>query len=171
MPHASDRIDWAALRHAHGVATDVPRHLEGLVSPDAGDREAALEALYASLWCQGTLWPATAAVVPFLLELIHSDDTPDREHLLLYLADVGRAASMGDDPWYADTANALALGVPILAERLDADDEVERISAAVALAWADDGPVLGRRLEQGDERSPTSDCSSVSWTPTTPASP
>jgi len=141
-----DRIDWGALRTAHGPATDVPRHLAGLASADAGDREAALEALYASLWHQGTLYPATPAAVPFVLALVDDERTPDRPSLLLYLADLGRAAAMGDDPWYADTQQALAAGVPILERRLAAEDEVERISATVALAWADDGTVLAKRL-------------------------
>lgn len=146
-----DRIDWGALRHAHGPATDVPRHVAGLASADAGDREAALEALYGSLWHQGTLYPATAAVTPFLLALVDDDRTPDRPSLLLFLADLGRGAAIGDDACYLDTQQALAAGVPVLERRLRSDDEVERISAAVALAWADDGTVLGRRLAEGDD--------------------
>ncbi|WP_199514582.1 HEAT repeat domain-containing protein [Nucisporomicrobium flavum] len=54
-----DEVDWAALTHAYGPADDVP----GLL------REAALSDLYERLFPQGTVYPATAAAVPFLVEL------------------------------------------------------------------------------------------------------
>jgi hypothetical protein len=146
-----DRVDWSALEHAYGPATDVPRHLRALGSVDSGVREAALDALYGNLWHQGTLYPATAAAVPFVLDLVDDDATPERPLLLLFLADVGRSASFGDDPWYGDTLAALKAGVRLLERRLSSPDEVERISATVALAWADDGDVLSARLASGDE--------------------
>ncbi|MCB9686663.1 MAG: hypothetical protein H6738_23640 [Alphaproteobacteria bacterium] len=146
-----DDVDWNALTHAYGPAGDVPRHLQGLASPDMGEREAALEALYGSLWHQGTLYAATAAAIPFLLALVDDDATRDRPLLLLYLADVGRSATFGDEEWYADTQAALAAGVDVLRRRLTSADEVERIAALVALAWADDGTVLKARLSEGDE--------------------
>lgn len=146
-----DQVDWSALTQAYGTAGDVPRHLTGLTATDAGEREAALEALYGTLWHQGTLYPATAAAVPFLLRLVDADSTRDRPLLLLFLADLGRAATFGDEEWYADTQAGLAAGVDVLRRRLASSDEVERIAALVALAWADDGTVLRERLSTGDE--------------------
>jgi hypothetical protein len=144
-------VNWDALVHAHGAASDVPRHLEGLRSKDAGVREAALEALYGSLWSHGRLWPASAAAVPALLRLVDDPQTPDRSLVALFLADLGRAASFGDDPEYLDAAQALTDGVAVLARLLGSGDEVERIAAIVALAWADDGAILKDRLAKGDE--------------------
>jgi hypothetical protein len=144
-------VNWEALTHAHGAAGDVPRHLEGLRSDDAGVREASLEALYDSLWHHGHLWPATAAAVPVLLELVADPAVPDRSLVALFLADLGRAASFGDDPEYLDTQQALTDGVPVFSALLGSGDEVERIAAIVALAWADDGTVLHDRLSRNDE--------------------
>jgi hypothetical protein len=146
-----DRVAWSELQHAWGPAGDVPRQLRALASDDAGTREAALDALSTSLWHQGRLFPATAAAIPFLLELVDGPGTPDRPMLMLFLADAGRSAAFGDDPWYGGSLAALAAGVPILERRLASDDEVERIAAMVALAWADDGRVLRGRLQTGDE--------------------
>jgi hypothetical protein len=151
MPTDDRTVDWEALTHAHGPAGDVPRHLEGLRSKDAGVREAALEALYGDLWSHGQLWPATPAAVPALLALVADPTVPDRSLVALFLADLGRAASFGDEPEYLDTLAALGEGVGVLSALLGSGDEVERIAAIVALAWADDGAVLRERLEQGDE--------------------
>src|SRR5689334_12790792 len=107
-----EEVDWSALAHAFGPATDVPRQLQGLASPDAGEREASLEALYGNLWHQGTLYPATAAAIPFLVELVAGEATKDKALLLLYLADVGRSATFGDEAWYVETQQALLAGVP-----------------------------------------------------------
>jgi hypothetical protein len=154
---SSDATNWDALTHAHGSAADVPRHLEGLTSRDSGVREAALEALYDALWNHGRLWPATPAAVPELLALVERGEVPDRSLVVLFLADLGRAASFGDDPEYLDTLEALSAGVPTLERLLGSGDEVERISAIVALAWADaaedgsGGTVLRQRLARGDE--------------------
>ncbi|UQU63015.1 HEAT repeat domain-containing protein [Couchioplanes caeruleus] len=54
-----DEVDWAALTHAYGAADDVP----GLL------REAALSELSERLLPPGTVHTATAAAVPYLVEL------------------------------------------------------------------------------------------------------
>lgn len=152
-----DGVDWSTLEHAYGMATDVPRHLRALTSTDSGVREAALDALYGNLWHQGTLFPATAAVIPFLFQLLDDDATPDRPLLMLFLADTGRSASFGDDPWYVESLAALKAGVKVLERRLSSPDEVERISATVALAWADDGKVLTKRVKGSSPTGVTGD--------------
>ncbi|MEQ1565921.1 MAG: hypothetical protein ABMA64_09815 [Myxococcota bacterium] len=146
-----DQVDWKSLSHAFGPATDVPRHLAALASPDAGVREAGLDALYGTIWNEGSLYPATPAAVPVLLALVADDATAERPLLLLLLADIGRAAWFGDDPWYVDAQIALAAGVSTLERRLESTDPVERIAATVALAWADDGAALVRRFGVGDD--------------------
>lgn len=140
-----EAIDWSSLEHAYGAAADLPRHLRSLRSTDAGTREAALDALYDSLWRRGTLYPATPFAIPYLLDLV-GEGVGDRALLMLFLADLGRSAPLGDDPWYAETLAALHSGVPILASCLSSEDEVDRITASVALAWADEGAVLSSLL-------------------------
>ena len=81
-----DRVDWSALTHAYGPATEVPRHLRALRSGDVGTREAALDALYDTIWHQGTLYPVTPVAVGFLLELVDDEATPERPLLLLLLS-------------------------------------------------------------------------------------
>jgi hypothetical protein len=144
-------MEFSALEHAFGKATDVPAKLRGLSSADAGVREASLDALYSCLWHQGRLYPATPHAIPHVLALLAEDTTPERALLMLFLADLGRSSTFGDDPWYAETASALSAGVEILDRRLSSSDEVERIAATVALAWADDGMVLARRICAGDQ--------------------
>jgi len=64
-----DGVDWAAVSHAYGSATDTPDLLRQAAS---GDRElvaSALSDLYGSVFHQGSVYPATVAVVPFLVEL------------------------------------------------------------------------------------------------------
>lgn len=73
-----DAIDWASLTHAYGEATDIPDLLRALLSADAEVREGALYALFGNIWHQGTVYPATAAAVPFLYELLTAPETPDK---------------------------------------------------------------------------------------------
>jgi hypothetical protein len=44
-----DDVDWAAMHHAHGPATDVPDLLRGLLADDAQAREIALDGLYGAV--------------------------------------------------------------------------------------------------------------------------
>ena len=71
-----DAIDWKSLTHAYGEATDVPDLLRSLLSPNAGQREETIDTLFGSIWHQGTVYPATAAAVPFLYELLAGADVP-----------------------------------------------------------------------------------------------
>ncbi len=72
-----DTIDWAALTHAHGPATDVPRLLRAFLSADADVRGQSCAELHETIWHQGTVYPASAAAVPFLCELLSCPDNPD----------------------------------------------------------------------------------------------
>lgn len=73
-----DTIDWALLEHAHGEATDVPAMLRSLASPNADERMQTLAMLFEIIWHQGTVFPATAAAVPFLFELLTHPDVDDK---------------------------------------------------------------------------------------------
>ena len=83
-----DTVDWGLLTHAYGEATDVPRLLRLLLSPDAKERERAIYNLFGNIWHQGTVYPATAAAVPFLYELLTAPDVPDKSDIALLLASI-----------------------------------------------------------------------------------
>jgi hypothetical protein len=67
MLEGLDEIDWAALSHAYGPATDVPEWLRSLRSPDPEVREWVREDW--NIVHQGTGYAATAPAVPFLADL------------------------------------------------------------------------------------------------------
>lgn len=83
-----DSIDWASVNHAHGAATDVPDLLRGLASVDAGKREAAIYELFGNVWHQGTIYSATAAVVPFLYALLATPAVQDKSQIACLLASI-----------------------------------------------------------------------------------
>jgi hypothetical protein len=61
-----DAVDWSALEHAYGAATDLPELLRQAATESAEEAEEALRELYGCIMHQGTVYPATAAAVPFL---------------------------------------------------------------------------------------------------------
>jgi len=108
MLEGLDTIDWESLKHAYGEATDVPSLLRALLSPDAKVREETIYGLFGNIWHQGTVYPATAAAVPFLYELIAAPDVQDKAniaHLLASIADgvgyleVHAVGDFGESTW------------------------------------------------------------------------
>jgi len=79
-----DAVPWANLSHAYGSASDVPDLLRKLLDPDPKVRSETLWTLHGHVFHQGTRYPATAHVIPFLIELCSSPDVPDRSDLLRY---------------------------------------------------------------------------------------
>jgi hypothetical protein len=90
-----DEVDWAALRHAHGSAEDVPGFLRGLASPDPAERADALDRMYGTVHDQGTVYDSTLACVPFLLALAGSETVPERDGIVELLVSMGTA---GQEP-------------------------------------------------------------------------
>jgi hypothetical protein len=70
MLEGLDTIDWSSLTHAHGPANDVPALLRSLLSEDPDERLQACADLHETIWHQGTIYPASAAAIPFLFELL-----------------------------------------------------------------------------------------------------
>ncbi len=68
MTTAADTVDWAALKHAYGPATDTPNLIRDLHSNDHERVTAALNELVGSIHHQGTVYPATVAAVPYLVD-------------------------------------------------------------------------------------------------------
>lgn len=83
-----DSIDWDSLRHAYGRASDVPALIRSLLAEAATDRDDALQGLYDRVCHQGTVYDATAHVVPFLIELLESGHLPDKDGVATLLASI-----------------------------------------------------------------------------------
>lgn len=77
MLEGLDSIDWSSLTHAHGPADDVPKLLRSLLSKEADVRLQACADLHETIWHQGTVYSASAAVVPFLLDLLNVPELDD----------------------------------------------------------------------------------------------
>jgi tetratricopeptide (TPR) repeat protein len=86
-----DEIDWHSLQHAYGAADDVPRLLHLLLSDDEEVRDSAWQALYGNIWHQGDVYQATSYAVPFLIRLLDSEDTPEKDGILAFLRAVATA--------------------------------------------------------------------------------
>lgn len=72
-------MDWSALFHAHGPAVDVPRMLHELCSSAPLVRDGACSDLFETVWHQGTIYPASSEILPFLLQVVdhRNQFTPD----------------------------------------------------------------------------------------------
>ncbi|MFD8937218.1 hypothetical protein ACFV0R_18540 [Streptomyces sp. NPDC059578] len=137
-----DRVAWAELECMGGPATEVPVRLRALTSADAGHRRRAWEWLGTHLYHQGTVYPAAAHAVPFLLGLLAEGGTPDRERTLGYLTRLVESPSEdgatppADGPPGDDSARrAVAAGARAVLPHLDAADPSTAGAAAELLAW------------------------------------
>jgi hypothetical protein len=167
-----DDIDWSQLSHAYGSAEDVPGLLRDLAGPHPGHRQSALYAFHGNIWHQGTVYAATAAAVPFLLEIADAEGQGHLAEVLQLLANVGsgrgylevhRDAGDGDDAadrareagWVRATGEAVRRGLPVVARRLAHPDEEVRMSAACLLALCGPAaaPALRERLAREDSEA------------------
>jgi hypothetical protein len=73
-------VDWAAVTHAYGPATDTPEHLAALT---ADGRLQAFDRLLGSIWHQSTVYSATVAAVPVLAEIARTRRAAALHPLLL----------------------------------------------------------------------------------------
>ncbi|HYD48016.1 MAG TPA: HEAT repeat domain-containing protein, partial [Terriglobales bacterium] len=123
-----DAIQWNELNHAGGAATDVPDLLRALTSTDREIRDAALHELFGNLWHQGTVYPATAHAVPFLIEIANETTLADRANALFLL---GSIAESTDGPRSAH--DEVARHTDVLRELLEDGDSTVRAAAAHVL--------------------------------------
>ncbi|WP_236062344.1 hypothetical protein [Actinacidiphila acididurans] len=83
-------IDWASMEHAYGSADEVPALLWALRSPDAEERSKALDRFHGAVHHQGSVYPSTAASLPFLFELATDRAMPGRAAVVALLVSIGR---------------------------------------------------------------------------------
>jgi hypothetical protein len=77
-------VPWSTLEHAYGTAEDVPNLLGKLLQSDEKVREDAWYHLYGNVFHQGTRYPATPYVIPFLIEMCASPEILKRGDILSF---------------------------------------------------------------------------------------
>ncbi|MEV0353265.1 HEAT repeat domain-containing protein [Nonomuraea sp. NPDC050680] len=83
-------VPWARFLHAYGPANDIPDLLTGIRSGDAAIAARALDELRGAICHQGTTYPSSALVVPFLLRIAADPTTHHRADVLKLPADSAR---------------------------------------------------------------------------------
>ena len=143
--HGIDDIDWSGLDGACGPCTEAPDILRAIASPDAEVADEGRYELFSSIWHQGTVYPVTAEVVPFLVELATTPGVHRREDLLRILGELCDPDQV-DGTEQARVRAAVAVHSGPLRPLLDDPDPVIRLHAAYAAAWS--GPHFADTLRQ-----------------------
>jgi hypothetical protein len=106
-----DRVAWEGLQHAYGAADDLPAVIRAAASADEQEAHAAVDGLFGSVFHQGTVYPASVAVVPFVAELALTPAVHHRD-LLVYLLGGMADPRNADGPEVAAIGSALTVQVP-----------------------------------------------------------
>ncbi|WP_433594418.1 hypothetical protein [Nocardia sp. CA-145437] len=129
-------IDWSALEHAYGDASDVPGWIEGL--EDSATVEQSLHELWGAVLHQGTLYDSTAPAMTWIAAALGARRTADAESaawLLLMFADtVNDYEQIDNDAETAAlvrSARAALTGIAALVRPLIDDDGPEAAAAAL----------------------------------------
>ncbi|MFF0613022.1 hypothetical protein ACFYUD_30580 [Nocardia tengchongensis] len=135
-------IDWPALEHAYGDASDVPGWIEGL--GDAQTVEESLHELWGAVLHQGTLYDSTAPAMTSIAAALGARQTADAENvawLLLMFAETVRdyeRVGMDDTETVAlvRSARDSLIGIARLVQPLICGDGPEAAAAALLQAAA-----------------------------------
>src|SRR5579859_2879139 len=65
-----NKIPWSHLTHCYGPAKDMPFHLLGLLSKKKRERELAWYHMYSAICHQGSIYEASCAIIPFLIQIL-----------------------------------------------------------------------------------------------------
>jgi HEAT repeat protein len=128
-----DGVDWSALSHAFGPADNVPELLRGLISEDPDARWAAYDELTNTVWHQGTVYSVSAHVVPYLIAMLRSPDTPDKRLPAMLLALLADGSSGLEVHATGDSPTAVRIRAWLEEEGRDVEAEI-----AQERAWVED---------------------------------
>jgi hypothetical protein len=134
-----ETINWASVRHAYGPASDIPLLVRTLLSPSKDMRQQAIEELDNCIHHQGTLNEAAVYVAPFLIELLQTSETPDKENIaatLAVLADekLPERCSRDEFDWSQSIRTIVADHLAVLYPYLQATEPTVRWIIAYTLA-------------------------------------
>jgi hypothetical protein len=99
MPSLQEKlrqVPWETLQHAYGSAKDTPTWLLALLSDQAERRDEALSELWASICHQGSVYEASCAAIPFLIEILAEVPDSRKADILSLLEGLAHGS------WYAN---------------------------------------------------------------------
>lgn len=135
-----DAVGWSNLSHAYGKADDVPMMLRSLERARSGiDRDLAWEELWSSLCHQGTIYSASYAALPFVVDLALERPSSERLLFWIFVATIAVEGVTRDiPPGLADAYHAALTRARASVEatdwsRLDADERPWLLSALAKL--------------------------------------
>lgn len=138
-------IPWAELSHAYGSAEEVPVWLRQLTSDDEQVRQQAMGKLGSSIYHQGSLYPATAYAVPYLIALLQEPTVQGKEAILGLLNAIVNTYPLDEQMWsvyigawggmsghipYQDCHAAIEAAIPVYIALLEAPILILRLEAA-----------------------------------------
>ncbi len=132
-------VDWESTPHAYGVQPAIPDLIDALSSRDPEDRSWGLETLRACVLHQGLVCPATASVVPFLVQLSEFPLLEVAADLLCLLCEIAveyptRNLVGREGEGRSGLHDLVVSGVPSYQRLLAASDARVRTAAAYLLA-------------------------------------
>jgi aminoglycoside 2''-phosphotransferase len=164
-------IPWAELSHAYGSAEEVPVWLRQLTSDDEQVRHRAMDKLRSSIYHQGSLYPATAYAVPYLIALLQEPTVQGKEAILGLLNAIVNTDPLDEQMWseymgawggmsghipYQDCHAAIEAAIPVYIALLEAPVLILRLEAANILTrFPERTRELWPVLQAALEREPT----------------
>jgi len=121
-PLTTSNVDWANTHHAYGPATDIPDLLRMLESDEPSERENAMWELCGNVFHQGTRYPSSAIIVPFLVALAANPAIQDRDEIIRLICSI----ALGYDVYFLPEGMALVSQQRELEERRNLDVEAEK---------------------------------------------
>jgi hypothetical protein len=137
-----DKIDWSRL--TPGVippvdTSEIPTWLRNLTVSDKELREDAFRHILSATEHQGIIWEAAAYVIPFLIELLSYEETPERARILSLidlLADSTAIHQGGDkyERWAKEAHRAAGEGIDLYLQLLNDRDRGVRMQSIYVLS-------------------------------------
>lgn len=88
MLETLDTIDWASLEGCYNSGADMPEYIRALLSPVDEIRRWGRDEISIEIYHQGTVYPLTPVVIPFLFELLEADGIPDQVYIACLVAGI-----------------------------------------------------------------------------------
>jgi hypothetical protein len=134
-----DKVDWASVHHAFGIASDIPPLLQKLLSPQQEERQDAIETLDDLIHHQGTLYEAAVYVAPIFLEMLKYPEMPDKENIVASFALLAEdkppeTYSANERPWAQSLKSIIEQNIDILYPYLQAKEPAVRWMIAYSIA-------------------------------------
>ena len=118
---------WKSLSHAYRDAADVPTMLEELFRASADARSDAWSTVWSSLCHQGSVYTATYAAVPHIVEHAVSATRAARDNCLIFVGAVAKSTDAAPipDELRDDYVAALSRAEPLVVAAIEAKPTTE----------------------------------------------